>query len=172
MGGIENGLITERKNFCQAVVEEPGHLLFAIGVKVCASHIADKKRITGKHADGLVAEVLIVNGEGQAVVGVSRRFQHFHSHGIERELCALPHSIGVGDLARGIGSVMDRGPGELCQDRRTGNQVLVAMGLKNIGNATAPLASALGIDLAVTARIDHGGLAAVANEIRDLGESW
>ena len=171
VGRVDKGLVTQGKDFLQAVVQQAGYFLGPVGIEIGAPDIPDKQCVAGKYTHRIVTEAGIGDGIGNAVVGMSRGFQYPHGKVTELEAVSLANCLGVGNVAINIGAVQHPGSGEFGEDGCPRQQVLIAVGFENVGDAAARPGRFLHVDLIVPPGVHHKRLAPVADEVGKVGQA-
>ena len=109
-----------------------------------------------------------MDNEGEMVVSVTGRFEHFDFQLTQFKAIAFPRSLGKHDFARWIGPVIDPRAGHFGKDRRSADEVLIAMGLEDVGDLQSFGAGLVDIDFAISARIYDRSLPACTDNVGEL----
>ena len=109
-----------------------------------------------------------MDNESEMVVSVTGRFKHFDFQLTQFKAIAFARSLGKHDFARWIGPVIDPRAGHFGKDRRSADEVLIAVGLEDVGNLQSFGAGLLHIDFAVSARIYDRSLPGGTDNVGEL----
>ena len=153
----------------QAVVEEPRHLAGPVRVEVSPADVADEQRVAGEHADGVVPGGAVPHRDRDALVGVPRGVQDRQLARANREGVPVLRPLAIPEVQGR--AVVHRGTDPFAQRLGAGHEVLVAVSLEDVGYAHVVLPGRVEVGLDVEPRVDDRGLAAVVQEVGDVGQA-
>ena len=168
MRRVNDCLVSETANLLQGIVQQPGNFLLAFGIEIGSPDIADKQRIAGEDANRSFGIFAVMDNKGEMVVSVTGRFEHFDSQLSQFKAIAFARSLGKHDFACWIGPVIDPRAGHFGKDRRSADEVLIAMGLEDMRYPQPLVSCSFNVDIAISARIDDGSHSAGSDKIGEV----
>ena len=151
----------------QTVVEHAGHLLRGMALRtgqVRTPDITDKKRIPGQDFLGLLGHCVINDCYGNALRGMSGRFEDAQRDGAETEFLTIVH----GTMREGGASAVAEHNGRPGAGRElpmTAHKIGVQMRFNNVPDLETVGRGCLEILLDITLRIHHRGFAVSPNQV-------